>query len=112
MGFSDSLENDFNLLQSSIEDLERSVKQKFLQEIKTLNLLLKAQETKIQEMTAKRLAPSLQEDFLLESLCINDSKEKLFLRELIGNKIQETVLLYRGSQDGWNASDFHSKCDS
>ena len=59
MGFSDSLENDFNLLQSSIEDLERSVKQKFLQEIKTLNLLLKAQETKIQELTAKRVAPSL-----------------------------------------------------
>ena len=59
MGFSDSLENDFNLLQSSIEDLERSLKQKFLQEIKTLNLLLKAQETKIQELTAKIVAPSL-----------------------------------------------------
>lgn len=30
----------------------------------------------------------------------------------MGNKRLVTVLLYRGSDDGWNHIDFHSRCDN
>ena len=48
----------------------------------------------------------------MNSICANDLKEKQFLKNLFQNKILETSLLYRASQDGWYARDFHSKCDN
>jgi len=88
------------------------LKKKFSVEIQKLNHQVKAQETKIKELKAKRLDSSIQDDFLMNSLCTNDLKEKQFLRNLFKNKILVTNVLYRASQDGWHARDFHSKCDS
>jgi hypothetical protein len=45
------------------------------------------------------------------SKCAINDKEKLYLQELLGNKIAKATLRYRGSEHGWKAKDFHSRCD-
>jgi hypothetical protein len=32
--------------------------------------------------------------------------------KLLGNKMLVTALLFRGSEHGWYAKDFHSRCDN
>ena len=34
-----------------------------------------------------------------------------FLKKLLGKKKLVTALLFRGSEHGWMAKDFHSRCD-
>ncbi len=51
-------------------------------------------------------------DLMWESLCTNDQKEKKYLRNLLkNNKLRRMALLYRGSIDGWEYADFHSRAD-
>jgi hypothetical protein len=51
------------------------------------------------------------EYFMPKSKCNLSRKEKEFLVKLLGNKYLVTDLLYRGSDHGWKAIDFHSRCD-
>ena len=51
-------------------------------------------------------------EFLPNSNCATEDQQKAYLLELLGNKKLVTTLLYRGSDHGWTASDFHSRCDN
>lgn len=51
------------------------------------------------------------ETFLMNSMCALTKEEKEFLLHLLGNKRLVTTLLLRGSLHGWNAEDFHQRCD-
>ncbi len=42
---------------------------------------------------------------------MSDAQQKLYLLQLLGNKKLVTALLFRGSEHGWKAKDFHSRCD-
>jgi hypothetical protein len=50
-------------------------------------------------------------ELFFESLCTSDPKEKAYMHKLLNNKKLLTILLYRGSRDGWMAQDFHKLCD-
>jgi len=53
------------------------------------------------------------EKFLTESLIgINADVKRFILDNLPGFEVVETVLLYRGSKDGWLNVNFHIKCDN
>lgn len=45
------------------------------------------------------------------SECVSQLKEKVYLLEIMENRISETLMLYRGSRDGWKKEDFHRKVD-
>ena len=45
------------------------------------------------------------------SKCSTKNEEKLYLNQLLGNKKLITALLFRGSDHGWNAKEFHERCD-
>ena len=49
--------------------------------------------------------------FLGNSKCAANIEEKKYLLKLLGNKEIVTILLYRGSDHGWTAKDFHLRCD-
>ena len=55
---------------------------------------------------------SIIKEFLLGSKCATEDQEKAYLLELLGNKKLVTTLLYRGSEHGWMAIDFHSRCEN
>jgi TLD len=48
---------------------------------------------------------------LVDSKCISDRKQKEYLLKLLGNRRLVTILLFVGSISGWEADDFHSRCD-
>jgi hypothetical protein len=51
--------------------------------------------------------------FLLETNLVQNPQIKAFILEnLPGLENVETVLLYRGSRDGWLSTNFHVKCDN
>ena len=50
-------------------------------------------------------------DLFFDSLCTKDPKEKAYLHKLLNKRKFVMTLLYRGSRDGWNCADFHSRCD-
>jgi TLD len=54
---------------------------------------------------------TLIENFLADSKCVIENKQKEYLLKLLGNKKFLTYMLYRGSEDGWKLIDFHSRCD-
>jgi TLD len=43
---------------------------------------------------------------------LDTPEKKKLVYELIGDKRVVTVLRYRGSRDGFNLIDFHSRCDN
>ena len=45
------------------------------------------------------------------SKCAANTEEKKYQLKLLGNKEIVTILLYRGSDHGWTAKDFHLRCD-
>jgi hypothetical protein len=49
---------------------------------------------------------------LIYSKCISNYQEKQYLHQILGNKVIETTILYRGSEHGWTPEDFHSRCDN
>jgi hypothetical protein len=51
------------------------------------------------------------ENFLMNSKCTLNLKEKKFLLKLLRNKRLLTTLLYSGSIHGWMVKEFHSRCD-
>ena len=51
------------------------------------------------------------ENFLENSKCATDNKQKEYLLKLLGNKKFVTYMLYRGSEHGWKFIDFHSQFD-
>ncbi len=51
------------------------------------------------------------EKVLPKSNCAKDNQKKDYLYKILGNKIIDATLLYRGSDDGWEFKDFHLKCD-
>lgn len=50
------------------------------------------------------------DEFLTQSLCVKDNKQKEFLIKLLGNKKLVTFLLFRGSMHGWKNKDFITRC--
>ena len=50
-------------------------------------------------------------EILDKSECARDPQEIAFLKTIMGNKAFVTYMLFKGSRDGWYASDFHTKCD-
>jgi hypothetical protein len=42
---------------------------------------------------------------------VSEDKQKKYLIQLLGNKRLVTYLLFRGSEHGWRARDFYSRCD-
>jgi hypothetical protein len=52
------------------------------------------------------------DEFLVNSKCATKKQQKEFLMKLLGNKKLVTALLFRGSEHGWDAIDFHSRCDN
>ena len=46
------------------------------------------------------------------SLCATEKLHKEFLLKLLGSKTLAIVLLYRGSEHGWGAEDFHLRCNN
>jgi hypothetical protein len=52
------------------------------------------------------------ENFLKNSKCATDNKQKEYLLKLLGNKRFVTYMLYRGSDHGWTWKDFHDRCDN
>ncbi len=51
------------------------------------------------------------DNFLANSTCVTENKQKEYLRKLLGNKRFITYMLYRGSDHGWEYEDFHDRCD-
>jgi hypothetical protein len=60
-------------------------------------------------------APKLPEPphlkFCVTSPCLDTPEKKKFVYDLIGDIRVVTVDRYLGSRDGFNARDFHSRCD-
>jgi hypothetical protein len=54
---------------------------------------------------------TLIDSFLELSKCATENKHKEYLLKLLGNKRFVTYMLYRGSENGWDCEDFHSRCD-
>jgi hypothetical protein len=54
---------------------------------------------------------TLIQNFLADSKCVIEKKQKEYLLKLLGNKKYVTYMLYRGSEHGWKCKDFHSRCD-
>ena len=52
---------------------------------------------------------NLMSELFFDSLCTSDPKEKAFLLKLLKNRKLVMSLLYRGSRDGWDYEDFHSR---
>ncbi len=52
------------------------------------------------------------DNFLDNSKCATENKQKEYLRKLLGNKRFVTYMLYRGSDHGWYPEDFHDRCDN
>ena len=51
----------------------------------------------------------------LDSLILNDNEKNILINLLNESKIKirnKIDLIYRGSRDGWRASDFHKNCDN
>ena len=63
----------------------------------------------LQLIKIKSIIENLQ--FLMNSICISNYEEKLYLFKLLGGRRLLTMLLYRGSKHGWKYKDFHSRCD-
>ena len=63
------------------------------------------------QLSGRELLLSFIDKFLLNSQCVTDVEQKLYLNILLGNKRLVTVMLYRGSDHGWKYVDFHSRCD-
>ena len=74
--------------------------------------LKKQQITKpIPISTGSKIIYSIINDFLPSSKCATEKQQKEYLHKLLGNKRFVTILLFCGSIHGWNAKDFHSRCD-
>lgn len=50
--------------------------------------------------------------FLVGSTIVSNMEEKKYLYSILPAKKVASTLLYRGSRDGWQAFDFHSRCDN
>ena len=61
--------------------------------------------------TETEILASILKEYLQKSQCATDDEQKLYLLALLGNKRAITTLRYRGSEHGWMAKDFHSRCD-
>jgi hypothetical protein len=48
----------------------------------------------------------------MNSSCTTKKEEKIYLYKLLGNKRLVTILLYRGTVNGWMKKDFHYYCDN
>jgi hypothetical protein len=49
---------------------------------------------------------------LKNSNCATEKQQKEYLHKILGNKKLVTTLLYRATDHGWEAEDFHSRCDA
>jgi hypothetical protein len=50
--------------------------------------------------------------FFPNTRCKISNEMRLFLHKLLGKKTVKTTLLYSGNLHGWNAKDFHDRCDN
>ena len=64
------------------------------------------------QSSGPEILAAIIKEFLLNSKCATEDQQKAYLLELLGNKKLVTTLLYRGSEHGWTAADFHSRCDN
>jgi len=64
-----------------------------------------------QQPSATQVIASIIDKFLVNSKCVTEKQQKEYLMKLLRNKKFITALLFRGSEHGWTARDFHSRCD-
>ena len=55
---------------------------------------------------------TLIDNFLADSKVASENQQKEYLLKLLDYKRFVTYMLYRGSDHGWKAKDFHSRCDN
>lgn len=63
------------------------------------------------KQTDNEIIALIIDEFLANSKCATEKEEKEYLQKLFGNKKFVTYMLFRGSEHGWKAKDFHSRCD-
>ena len=64
------------------------------------------------EKLDKLTAPNKDKKLFNDSLILTTEKYKEKMLNFIGDKIEATELLYRGTRDGDSAKKFHEKCDN
>ena len=52
-----------------------------------------------------------KDNFIADSLIVTDASERNYLFDLVQFFGKISILLYRGSKDGWKYLDFHTRCD-
>ena len=96
--------NDLNVLSISI--LKR------LDNLEKENLELKSKVKELTEKVEKLSNPNKGKKLFNDSLILITETYKEKMLNFIGEKIESTVLLYRGTRDGDLAKNFHNRCDN
>ena len=96
--------DDLNILSISI--LKR------LDNLEKENSELKLKVRELTEKLDKLTAPNKDKKLFNDSLILTTEKYKEKMLNFIGDKIEDTELLYRGTRDGDSAKIFHEKCDN
>ena len=96
--------NDLNVLSISI--LKR------LDNLEKENLELKSKVKELTEKVEKLSNPNKGKKLFNDSLILTTETYKEKMLNFIGEKIESTVLLYRGTRDGDLAKNFHNRCDN
>ena len=96
--------NDLNTLSISI--LQR------LDNLEKENLELKLKVKELTEKVEKLSNPNKDKKLFNDSLILASETYKEKMLNFIGEKIETTELLYRGTRDGDLAKNFHEKCDN
>ena len=96
--------DDLNILSISI--LKR------LDNLEKENSELKLKVRELTEKLDKLTAPNKDKKLFNDSLILTTEKYKEKMLNFVGEKIEATELLYRGTRDGDSAKKFHEKCDN
>ena len=96
--------DDLNILSISI--LKR------LDNLEKENSELKLKVIELSEKLDKLSAPNKDKKLFNDSLILTTDKYKEKMINFIGEKIEATELLYKGTRDGDSAEKFHEKCDN
>ena len=96
--------NDLNVLSISI--LKR------LDNLENENLELKSKVKELTEKVEKLSNPNKNKKLFNDSLILTTETYKEKMLYFIGEKIEATELLYRGTRDGDLAKNFHERCDN
>lgn len=104
------------------QDAIKEIKEGYIREIRKINeeiyqmnqSMKKQVEPSIEKLIGRTDQLYAKKDFFFsDSIILENNDHVAFLfREIVGFHLQSrVVLLYRGSRDGWDYKDFHSRCD-